>query len=219
MQHDDPRAFRPHLTGAELFHAQERLLAALMQAPTLWQAAARSNIGAHHFHPSLRPIFHLATKKPQEIRDAVLSGTIPMSARIYNTQTRLAGGVVLQLARQIAESADRTILALAATSKRRIDRDEISFNFMQITSVVPGEVKTGTDQAPSETENTRNLRKPQNCASKPAENDLASQVKTNRSRCPDSNRVVNSLMRLGVITPIFVVMHTAVTPSPRSRRR
>ena len=107
MHDDDGRAFRPHLSGAELLRAQERFLTALLRCPSLCANTSRSNITRRHFPSSLRFIFDLATTAPGKIRDVVTSGANPTAARLYHLPVHLNPGVVLSLGRQIVESVRR----------------------------------------------------------------------------------------------------------------
>jgi hypothetical protein len=177
MQQDDPRAFRPHLAGANLIHAQEKFLASLMRAPSLWRAAARSNVRSHHFHPSLRPIFELVTMRPNGIRDAVAFGTVPMAARIFRlyAEPGAAQIVVLQLALQIRESGDRAELARIAASKRLREQDKIAPDIIPVTSVL----QDLADQAFSLTENSGDTRNAQICTSESVKIDIPVQAVSN----------------------------------------
>jgi hypothetical protein len=57
MSQDDPRAFRPHLTGRDLLRAQERLVAAVLRAPSLLSVTRLAGLSRHHFPPELAAVY------------------------------------------------------------------------------------------------------------------------------------------------------------------
>jgi len=105
ISQDDPRAFRPHLTGCDLFKAQERLVAAVLRAPSLSSTIRVAGLGRHHFSPELAAVYDFALRSDRdEIRRAVQKGGDDVG-RLYRLGVELSHAQALQLARQIQEAS------------------------------------------------------------------------------------------------------------------
>jgi hypothetical protein len=107
MSQDDPRAFRDHLTGRDLFRAQERLIAAILRAPSLSPVIRLAGLNRHHFPFELATAFDFALRSDKdEIRRAVQNGGDDVG-RLYRLGVELNHAQARQLARQIQESIAR----------------------------------------------------------------------------------------------------------------
>jgi hypothetical protein len=107
MSQDDSRAFRPHLTGHDLYRAQERLVAAILRAPSLSPTVRIAGLGRHHFPRELAVVYDFAVRSDKdEIRRTVQNGGNDVS-RLFRLGIALSHAQALQLARQIQESIAR----------------------------------------------------------------------------------------------------------------
>jgi hypothetical protein len=107
MSQDDPRAFRSHLTGPDLFRAQERLVAAVLRAPSLSPVIRLAGLSRRHFPPKLAAAFDFALRSDRDqIRRAVQNGGDDVG-RLYRLGIELNHAQARQLARQIQESIAR----------------------------------------------------------------------------------------------------------------
>jgi AraC-like DNA-binding protein len=107
MSQDDPRAFRGHLTGHDLFRIQERLVAAILRAPSLSSVIRVAGLSRHHFPTELTSVFDFAVRSDRnEIRRAVQNSGDDVGRR-FRLGVELGHAQALQLARQIKESVER----------------------------------------------------------------------------------------------------------------
>jgi hypothetical protein len=107
MSQDDPRAFRSHLAGRDLYRAQERLIAAILRAPSLSSVIRVASLSRHHLPSELATVFDFALRSDRDgIRRAVQNGIVDVG-RLFRLGVELSHAQVLQLARQIKESVER----------------------------------------------------------------------------------------------------------------
>jgi hypothetical protein len=102
---NDPRAYRPHLDGAALLDAEERLLAALLRAPGLWPSAARAGITEWHLQPRHRHLIVQIRTAPEQIKARL--ATDDRLRRLHNRSVELTQAFTYNLASQIVESIAR----------------------------------------------------------------------------------------------------------------
>jgi len=107
MSQDDPRAFRSHLTGGDLYHAQERLVAAILRAPSLSPVVRLAGLSRRHFPSELAGVFDFAVRSDKdEIRRAVQNRGDDVG-RLFRLGVELNHAQAQQLAQQIQESIAR----------------------------------------------------------------------------------------------------------------
>jgi hypothetical protein len=95
------------LAGRDLFRAQERLIAAILRAPSLASAVRVAGLDPQHIHPGFRYVFEFAISGDRDqIRRAVQSGSAEV-ARLYRLGVEMGLGQVVHLGKRIRESVER----------------------------------------------------------------------------------------------------------------
>jgi hypothetical protein len=115
MVQDDSRAFRPHLRSLD--RAREKFLAAILRSPGLWVSAARSNIGRHHFG-ALAPIFDVATRAPERVRENLQDGASVIGGDDAPAAGATSGRLGLVIARSGAKRLTPSSRSRCTTTRR-----------------------------------------------------------------------------------------------------
>ena len=129
----DPRAFRSHLSGRDLFRAQERFVAALLRAPGLVPTVRVVGLGRQHFQPQLAAPFGVAIGGDRDRILHMVQNADGEVRRLYRLGVELSHPQTLQLARQIKESVDRE--RRSQTEAPDTDDDSMDYAVPVLTAV------------------------------------------------------------------------------------
>src|ERR1700704_913591 len=138
----DPRAFRSHLSGRELFRAQERFVAALLRAPGLVPTVRVVGLGRQHFQPQLAAPFGVAIGGDRDRILHMVQNADGEVRRLYRLGVELSHPQTLQLARQIKESVDRQ--RRPQTEAPDTDDDSMNYAVPVLTAVPKAPAREGS---------------------------------------------------------------------------